>query len=206
MIAAIDPVFGSAGNRVPLTSAKRAIGCGCGADDVLTLPELNQYFNEVDETLNTLITAQNTQELVTITTSGLAQGGGDLTANRVIDVPKATPQEAIAGVRDDVAITPLDLKASVDDLQNRLVAGAQINLDTLIEIATSLGNDPSFSNSIYAALNNEAVLRSNADTAEAQARANADTNLQNQINTMQAQMTAMQNQINQLTALSGDVS
>lgn len=40
---------------------------------------------------------------------GLASGGGNLAADRTITVTKATPAEAAAGVRDDVAVTPLGL-------------------------------------------------------------------------------------------------
>jgi hypothetical protein len=44
-----------------------------------------------------------------ILAAGLAAGGGDLTANRTITVPKASAAEVAAGVRDDVAVTPLAL-------------------------------------------------------------------------------------------------
>jgi hypothetical protein len=44
-----------------------------------------------------------------VATAGLASGGGNLAADRTITVPKATPAEAAAGVRDDVAVTPLGL-------------------------------------------------------------------------------------------------
>ena len=43
---------------------------------------------------------------VTVTGAGLATGGGDLSANRVITVTKATDAEHQARVRDDVAATP----------------------------------------------------------------------------------------------------
>lgn len=43
----------------------------------------------------------------TITGTGLASGGGDLTASRVITVPKASGGEVTAGADDTKAITPL---------------------------------------------------------------------------------------------------
>lgn len=45
----------------------------------------------------------------TITTSGLATGGGDFSANRVINVPKATATETTRGLDDTKAVTPLAL-------------------------------------------------------------------------------------------------
>lgn len=49
----------------------------------------------------------------TVTGAGLATGGGDLAADRVLTVTKASPAEAAAGVRDDVAVTPLGLAGLV---------------------------------------------------------------------------------------------
>jgi hypothetical protein len=46
-----------------------------------------------------------------IAAGGLAQGGGSMEANRTITVPKATAAEALAGSRDDVAVTPAALAA-----------------------------------------------------------------------------------------------
>jgi hypothetical protein len=42
-----------------------------------------------------------------VTGAGLASGGGDLSASRIITVPVATQAEAIAGTLDDKAMTPL---------------------------------------------------------------------------------------------------
>lgn len=50
---------------------------------------------------------------LTITGAGLATGGGDLTTNRVITVPKASSADVAAGTRDDAAITPLSLLGGV---------------------------------------------------------------------------------------------
>jgi hypothetical protein len=52
------------------------------------------------------------QELQTrrIDADGLATGGGELTADLVIHVPKATQQQAEEGTADDVALTPLKFR------------------------------------------------------------------------------------------------
>jgi len=46
---------------------------------------------------------------ITITGGGLATGGGNLGANRVITVAKASGAETVAGLLDDRAVTPLSL-------------------------------------------------------------------------------------------------
>jgi hypothetical protein len=60
----------------------------------------------------------------TITGAGLATGGGDLSANRTITVPKASEAEAVTGTDDTKAVTPLGVKAAVvsgfGDLTERL--------------------------------------------------------------------------------------
>lgn len=48
-----------------------------------------------------------------ISASGLATGGGDLSANRTITVSKATAAQVAAGDADDVAATPKGLKDSL---------------------------------------------------------------------------------------------
>lgn len=47
----------------------------------------------------------------TITGTGLATGGGDLTQSRTLDVPAASGAEAIAGTATDKALTPAALRA-----------------------------------------------------------------------------------------------
>lgn len=49
-----------------------------------------------------------------IGTSGIATGGGDLSANRTITVAKATEAQAKAGTLDDRAVTPLGLAAALN--------------------------------------------------------------------------------------------
>lgn len=50
----------------------------------------------------------------TIGVAGLATGGGALNQNRIITVPKATQQQAIDGVADDVALTPKTGRALIE--------------------------------------------------------------------------------------------
>ncbi len=45
----------------------------------------------------------------TVTGGGLLQGGGDMSANRVLTLPKASAADAVAATRDDAALTPLAL-------------------------------------------------------------------------------------------------
>lgn len=49
----------------------------------------------------------------TLAVGGLVTGGGSLAVDRTFTVTKATPAEVAAGVRDDVAITPLGLLGGV---------------------------------------------------------------------------------------------
>ncbi|PXW78986.1 hypothetical protein C7451_10148 [Blastomonas natatoria] len=50
---------------------------------------------------------------LTVTGAGLATGGGDLTTNRVITVPKASAAEVAAGTDDTKAVTPLALAGGI---------------------------------------------------------------------------------------------
>lgn len=61
---------------------------------------------DADAALQALIVALRA---VTITGGGLATGGGNLTANRVINVLAATAAQVIAGASNSVAITPASL-------------------------------------------------------------------------------------------------
>lgn len=58
----------------------------------------------------------NTRALkaTTIMAAGLATGGGDLSANRTITVPKASQAEAEAGADDTKAMTPLTTRQALD--------------------------------------------------------------------------------------------
>ena len=49
-----------------------------------------------------------------INAAGLAVGGGNLSADRTITVPKASIPQAVAGIADDVALTPASGRALVD--------------------------------------------------------------------------------------------
>jgi hypothetical protein len=137
-------------------------------------------------------------QAVTITGQGLAIGGGNLTANRTITVQAATQQEAIDGLRNDVALTPLAQKAASDALYISIVGAAPAAINTLAEVANAFNDDPNFAATINGQLANEALARANADTAlanaiasEATARTNGDANLQAQIDALTTQLNAL---------------
>lgn len=88
----------------------------------------------------------------TISGGGLVTGGGDLSANRVLSVPKATPAQALAALLDDRAVTPLGLQDLIAVLagkvaQSRTIAGGglvtgggDLSADrTLAVLAATLG-------------------------------------------------------------------
>lgn len=68
-----------------------------------------------------------------VNTSGLATGGGNLSADRTITVPKSTPAQVIAGTDDATAVTPLGNKAAldakVDPIANGRAAGQALVFD-----------------------------------------------------------------------------
>lgn len=61
---------------------------------------------DADAVMQQLLTALTNR---TIAGAGLVTGGGDLSANRVLTVTAATVAEALAGTRNDVALTPAAL-------------------------------------------------------------------------------------------------
>ncbi|MDH4745813.1 hypothetical protein OMP43_17445 [Sphingomonas sp. CBMAI 2297] len=66
-----------------------------------------------------------------ITASGLAVGGGDLTADRIINVPAATMAEFIAGTSATTVLTPAAMAAASGDNANGYwytVAGGKIEM------------------------------------------------------------------------------
>lgn len=64
-----------------------------------------------------------------VLTTGLATGGGDLSAARTIDVPKANNAEALAGTIDDKAMTPLRVAEKVADyITTRRATSTQLTL------------------------------------------------------------------------------
>ncbi|MEW4466303.1 hypothetical protein AB1K62_00545 [Parasphingorhabdus sp. JC815] len=67
---------------------------------------INGTINALSTSLNAAINALRNR---TITGSGLVTGGGDLTANRVLTVPKASPADVATGTDDTKALTALAL-------------------------------------------------------------------------------------------------
>jgi hypothetical protein len=81
----------------------------------------------------------------TVTGTGLAGGGGDLSANRTIDVPKSSQGQAEAGTDDTTAMTPVRTKDAINALAPLLTnlewKGASFTVSTL---APSGGADGDF--------------------------------------------------------------
>lgn len=75
----------------------------------------------------------------TIGVGGIATGGGDMSANRTITVPKSTNPQAIAGSDDASAMTPVRTKESVGAFG---VGGSQ----TWQDVAGSRGHSTSYQN------------------------------------------------------------
>lgn len=93
-----DPVVGG----VPIE------GTGAGMDNIphLQLARRTRWLKAAVDVLNAAwANFVPTSRLVS--TAGLATGGGSLAADRTITVPKATTAEALAGVDDSKALTPL---------------------------------------------------------------------------------------------------
>ncbi|QCI65530.1 tail fiber domain-containing protein [Phreatobacter stygius] len=130
----------------------------------------------------------------TVTGSGLASGGGDLTADRAITVTAASQAQAIAGSDNATAMTPLrtaeaiaalapsasqtvagivrlatgaeatagtsttlavdpaGLKQALDAKIAAITGAAPAALDTFVEFANALGNDPNFATTITTSL------------------------------------------------------
>lgn len=79
----------------------------------------------------------------TISTSGLASGGGSLAANRTIDVPVASQAQATAGASNAVAMTPLRTQQAMDA---NVYSGNDVNnvdfpIGTVLPIEGSTGVD-----------------------------------------------------------------
>ena len=88
----------------------------------------------------------------TISATGLANGGGNLSANRTIDVPIASQSEAVAGTSWTKAMTPQRTKQAIDAAIENLINGSPGALDTLNELAAALGDDANFAATVSAQL------------------------------------------------------
>lgn len=84
---------------VPAASAAEA-DAGAIATKALTPASLVNILTSI---------AARAVKTITVTGGGLATGGGDLSANRTITVPKASAAEVTAGTDDTKAVTPLAL-------------------------------------------------------------------------------------------------
>lgn len=76
-----------------------------------------------------------------VTGSGLATGGGALNIDRAINVPKASPEEVIAGVVDTKAVTPLGLAGLLAAIGAGVPSTRQITGGGLVTGGGSLAAD-----------------------------------------------------------------
>jgi hypothetical protein len=110
-----------------VTGAGLATGGGdLTADRVITVPEASEAEAVAGAASDKVMTPRRTKAAIdaaagaaasktlTVTGAGLASGGGDLTADRVITVTEASDAEALAGAAADKAMTPRRTKAAVD--------------------------------------------------------------------------------------------
>lgn len=97
-IETVDPVVGGTPN--PLT------GAGMSNIPHLQLAMRTRWLKAAVDSLITAVASviPSTRQILA---GGLATGGGDLSADRTITVPKATEAEAIAGIIDTKALTPM---------------------------------------------------------------------------------------------------
>lgn len=84
-----------------------------------------------------------------LTAGGLITGGGDLTANRTFTVTKSTNPQALAGVDDTTAMTPVRVKDATDQLKASLPFSKAFEssqqtytLGGLLQLPHGLGTQP----------------------------------------------------------------
>lgn len=178
-----DATIGLASEIAARTAADDALSADLVNEVAARILGYDQLFallsSETNDRINGFngLSANKADKLITIVGSGLATGGGNLLFNRVIDVQAATQLEAIDGTRNDVAITPFSLSGAIANLYNSIVGAPPAALNTLLELADALNNDPNFADTIMAAL-----------ATEASTRANADNVLQTNINSLQSRV------------------
>lgn len=122
------------GDQVARTTAQQSIITGTTVEAALqTLKSLLSAETTNRTTAISTAVAPKADKTTTISPSGLATGGGDLSANRTITVPKSTQAQAAAGADDSTAMTPLRTKDAID----ALVPAASETLSGKVRLATS---------------------------------------------------------------------
>jgi hypothetical protein len=95
-------------------AAAEAILASHGVAFTYTRAEINALLlGKVSPSEVTTLTAGKADKATTITSQGLLSGGGDLSANRTLNVPKASGTEVIAGADDVKAATALAVRAGI---------------------------------------------------------------------------------------------
>lgn len=88
-----------------------------------------------------------------ISTSGLATGGGDLTDDRTITVPIASPSDVSSGSSNALAITPLGLAPSLSGLASGIVGTASQAANTLGKLEALVASAQSTASNAASAIN-----------------------------------------------------
>lgn len=102
----------SANRTITVPPASEADGIAGTRADVAMTPVSTKA--AIDNRVGQLEIPPSVPPTRTVQGGGLASGGGNLTTDRVITVTAATGPEAIAGTRNDVALTPAGGKAALD--------------------------------------------------------------------------------------------
>jgi hypothetical protein len=76
----------------------------------------------------------------TISTTGLLTGGGSLAANRTFDVPKSSNAQALAGVDDTTAMTPLRVQDKINTIVSLSVSSAVATTSGLLVDLTGIAS------------------------------------------------------------------
>ncbi len=93
---------------------------------------------------------------------GLVTGGGTLEGDRTLTVTAATPEEAGAGARTDVAVTPAALAPVIAAIGGKASAGATIGAAGLLKGGGPIGNNPALTLDAASAADIIAGLRGDA--------------------------------------------
>lgn len=122
------------GDQIARTTAQQSIITGATVEAALQTLKTSLSAETTNRTtaISTAV-APKADKTTTIATSGLATGGGDLSANRTISVTKSSQAQAAAGTDDSTAMTPLRTKEAID----ALVPAASETLSGKVRLATS---------------------------------------------------------------------
>jgi len=124
----VDSVFGRTGSvsaqandyrgdQIARTNTQQTIIAGANVEAALqTVSNAVAAESTARATEITTAVTPKADKTTSISAAGLATGGGDLSANRTITVPKSSQAQAQAGTDDATAMTPVRVKDAIDTL------------------------------------------------------------------------------------------